>query len=128
MSEAHPVDVHVGTIIRNRRKQLKMSQQDLANAIGVTFQQVQKYERGSNRISASKLYQASQVLNMPVAHAFEGLDLQSKAAFSDTENTVSVFLISAEGVEMAKYFAKLSPIRRRGVLTLVKSILAEDDK
>jgi transcriptional regulator with XRE-family HTH domain len=67
-----PVDVHVGSRVRLRRKWLGMSQVTLAKAIDLTFQQVQKYERGKNRISASKLYKIGQVLKAPVGYFFEG--------------------------------------------------------
>ena len=69
-----PIDVHVGRRVRLRRKELDLSQERLADALGITFQQVQKYERGSNRISASKLYRIAQVLHAPVSFFFEGLD------------------------------------------------------
>jgi transcriptional regulator with XRE-family HTH domain len=66
----HPVDVHVGTRLRQRRALLGMSQTALGNAVGLTFQQVQKYERGSNRISSSRLFEFSKVLDVPVSHFF----------------------------------------------------------
>ncbi len=69
----HPVDVHVGTRVRLRRTLLGMTQTVLANALGLTFQQVQKYERGTNRISASRLYDLSRVLDMPVEYFFEDM-------------------------------------------------------
>ncbi|MCF8479141.1 MAG: helix-turn-helix transcriptional regulator [Rhodospirillum sp.] len=68
-----PVDVHVGRRLRLRRTLLGMSQEQLANAVGVTFQQIQKYERGSNRVSASRLYDISKVLGVPVAFFFEDI-------------------------------------------------------
>ena len=69
-----PVDVHVGSRIRLRRSLLGMSQEKLGEAIGLTFQQVQKYERGMNRVSASKLWKLSTVLDVPVSYFFDGLD------------------------------------------------------
>ncbi len=69
----HPVDEHVGARLRQLRKSIKLSQSGLAERLGLTFQQVQKYERGTNRISASKLHDAAQVLNVAVADFFEGL-------------------------------------------------------
>ena len=70
----NPVDVHVGRRVRLRRKELGVSQAWLADRLGLTFQQVQKYERGANRISASKLYQIASVLEVPITYFFEGLD------------------------------------------------------
>ncbi|PTS83183.1 hypothetical protein DBR41_22200 [Pseudomonas sp. HMWF010] len=70
---ANPIDVHVGKMVRARRKALGMSQTELAETLGITFQQVQKYERGSNRISASKLYEAARTMKMEISTFFEGL-------------------------------------------------------
>jgi transcriptional regulator with XRE-family HTH domain len=72
---SHPVDTHVGSRLRQRRALLGMSQTDLGKAVGLTFQQVQKYERGFNRISSSRLFEFSKVLDVPVAHFFEGADV-----------------------------------------------------
>ena len=69
----HPVDIHVGSRVRLRRTMIGMSQEKLGDAIGLTFQQVQKYERGTNRMGASRLYQVSCVLDVPVEFFFEGL-------------------------------------------------------
>jgi transcriptional regulator with XRE-family HTH domain len=68
----HPVDVHVGARVRLRRTMIGMSQEKLGDAIGLTFQQVQKYERGTNRMGSSRLYQVSRVLEVPVEYFFEG--------------------------------------------------------
>jgi len=75
-----PVDVHVGGRLRLRRTLIGMSQEQLAAALNITFQQVQKYERGTNRISASRLYQASRTLGVPVAWFFEEMTEQTAAA------------------------------------------------
>jgi len=69
----HPVDEHVGARLRQLRKGIKLSQSALAERLGLTFQQVQKYERGTNRISASKLHEAAMVLDVPISSFFEGL-------------------------------------------------------
>lgn len=71
MSRSHPVDVHVGTRLRQRRTLLGMSQTKLGQAVGLTFQQVQKYERGSNRMGASRLYEFGKVLDVPVSYFFD---------------------------------------------------------
>jgi transcriptional regulator with XRE-family HTH domain len=80
--QAHPVDVHVGGRVRLRRVFLGYSQEKLANALGLTFQQIQKYERGANRISASKLYELSRILNVPVTYFFEGVEAEGDAETS----------------------------------------------
>ena len=69
----HPVDRHVGLRVRMRRKEMGVSQEKLAEALGITFQQVQKYERGANRVSASKLWEIARALETPVAYFYEGL-------------------------------------------------------
>ena len=71
-SAINPIDKHVGSRLRMRRLMLDMSQTDIANALGLTFQQVQKYEKGTNRISASRLQHLSQILQVPVPFFFEG--------------------------------------------------------
>jgi DNA-binding XRE family transcriptional regulator len=71
MTRLHPVDVHVGGRLRQRRTLLGMSQTKLGNGVGLTFQQIQKYERGSNRIGASRLFEFAKVLDVPVSHFFE---------------------------------------------------------
>src|ERR1700735_528426 len=73
----HPVDVHVGKRLRLRRTILGLSQEAIGNAIGVTFQQVQKYERGVNRMGASRLFEFSKILSVPVSYFFEEMDKQS---------------------------------------------------
>ncbi|NIA70101.1 helix-turn-helix transcriptional regulator [Pelagibius litoralis] len=83
--QAHPVDVHVGGRVRLRRVFLGYSQEKLANALGLTFQQIQKYERGANRISASKLYELSRILSVPVTYFFEGVESEGEAATGGAE-------------------------------------------
>ena len=69
----HPVDIHVGSRVRLRRTLLGMSQEKLGNAVSLTFQQIQKYERGANRIGSSRLFQFSQILNVPVSFFFDDM-------------------------------------------------------
>jgi transcriptional regulator with XRE-family HTH domain len=120
----HPVDRHVGLRIRMRRKELSISQEKLAEALGLTFQQVQKYERAANRVSASKLFEIARALNTGVAYFYEGL-----AATDDVDLPVApnleahAFLLTAEGAELASLFPKLGRNRvRRKVLELVRAI------
>ncbi len=98
----NPVDVHVGLRIRLRRKELGVSQEKLAEAIGLTFQQVQKYERAANRVSASKLYEVARALDTSTAYFFEGLtDAHIRTAAEPGGQTqMQAFLLTAEGVEL----------------------------
>jgi len=73
----HPVDVHVGAIIRKRRRELGMTQQRLAEQVGIKFQQIQKYETGANRVSASRLWEISRVLDVEVQFFFNGVDVEN---------------------------------------------------
>ena len=77
----HPVDAHVGKRLKLRRKSLDMSQEKLAASIGLTFQQVQKYENGANRISASRLYDIARVLEAPISYFFEGLSTSQENSY-----------------------------------------------
>lgn len=115
---ANPIDVHVGKMVRARRKALSMSQAELAEALGITFQQVQKYERGSNRISASKLYETARTLKVEISTFFEGLDaLEGQAApfgaFAD-------FLELDGAAALALAYVGLSPLQRRRLLDLAE--------
>ncbi|GGZ32518.1 helix-turn-helix domain-containing protein [Asticcacaulis endophyticus] len=125
----NPVDLHVGGRVRMRRKFLGLSQEGLADAIGLTFQQVQKYERGSNRISASKLYEISKTLKAPVSYFFEGYgEAESDDGFSESqsEQFIHGFLMTTEGIELAESFPRIpDPKHRRKIMELVRT-LAED--
>ncbi len=68
----HPVDTHVGNVIRQRRREMSMTQQQLAEQVGIKFQQIQKYETGVNRVSASRLWEISQALSVPIDYFFKG--------------------------------------------------------
>ena len=131
----NPVDLHVGARIRLRRRMQGVSQEKLADALGLTFQQVQKYERGANRVSASKLYEIAAALRAPVAYFFDGLadptgeelDGVRVAAVSE-ESTVHSFLMTPEGLELAKLFPNIAPgLVRRRLLELVRSLAEEED-
>ena len=115
------IDLHVGSRLRLRRKLLNVSQEKLADALGLTFQQVQKYERGANRISASKLFEAARFLKAPVAYFYEGLarpdDPDSEgAAGAETSPAVYSLLADQDGADLASAFMKISDRRRRKVL------------
>lgn len=115
----HPVDRHVGLRIRMRRKEMGVSQERLAEALGITFQQVQKYERGANRVSASKLWEIASALKTPVAYFYDGLgDQEALAAQRDAAQD---FLCSSEGMELIAAFPRISePAIRRKLVELVR--------
>jgi transcriptional regulator with XRE-family HTH domain len=123
---ANPVDVHVGARIRLRRQVMKMSQERLGDQLGVTFQQVQKYERGTNRVGASRLWRLSQVLDVPVGFFFDGLTNEIEAGeFSDNDQMPIVydFINSSDGVALAKAVSHIdNKDVRRQVLELARSL------
>lgn len=126
----NPVDLHVGGRIRMRRRILGVSQEKLADALGLTFQQVQKYERGANRVSASKLYEIARTLQAPITYFFEGLadPISSSTDDPTSEQAMHDFLMTAEGLELAALFPKIRRGRvRRRVLDLVRALTEEAD-
>ena len=120
-------DKHVGSRVRMRRLMLNMSQTKLADALGITFQQVQKYEKGTNRISASRLQHISTVLQVPVPFFFEGLPRHSGASERTTDaplkSYVSDFLATSDGLSLTKAFTRIkdSELRRR-IVRLVEEV------
>jgi transcriptional regulator with XRE-family HTH domain len=128
----NPVDLHVGARIRMRRKLLGVSQERLAEQLGLTFQQVQKYERGANRVSASKLYEIARALQTSVGYFFDGLaDTQGapgSGAIDGAAEFMHELVMTPEGLELAALFPKLKRGRvRRRVLDLVKALAEEED-
>jgi len=128
----NPIDLHVGARIRLRRRMQGVSQEKLAEALGLTFQQVQKYERGANRVSASKLYEIASALHSPISYFFDGLADPAGAGNADgrpsDEQTVHAFLMTAEGLELAKLFPGLTRGRvRRRFLDLMRALAGVDD-
>jgi len=124
-AEPNFVDLHVGVRLRARRKALDISQSDLADRVGISFQQVQKYERGANRVSASKLHQFAEYLGVPVAYFFDGLPTNEHDIEDSRERSTTEFLLTSEGQQLAAAFSKLSSQKRKGVMHLVKSILVD---
>lgn len=126
----NPVDIHVGTRVRLRRQILKMSQEKLGDELGVTFQQVQKYERGANRVGASRLFRISQVLDVPIAFFFEGIDdMMPSAEFAENDQMPIVydFINSSDGVALATAVSKIkSKAVRRQILELARSLAIQD--
>ncbi|HRH19086.1 MAG TPA: helix-turn-helix transcriptional regulator [Brevundimonas sp.] len=126
----NPIDIHVGSRVRMRRKLMGVSQEKLAEALGLTFQQVQKYERGVNRVSASKLFETSNFLGVDVSYFFDGLanrDPASGFAESESERFTHEFLMTTEGVELASLFPRLAAKQRRRILELVRTLADDDD-
>jgi len=106
--DIHPVDLHVGSAIRVRRKSMQISQSGLAEALGVSFQQVQKYERGTNRVSASRLYDIGACLGVSVDYFFEGLPSNTNAPMTEDEQAVQEFGRHPRIIRIAKAFQGLS--------------------
>jgi|SRR5579871_2662210 len=128
----NPTDKHVGSRVRMRRMMLSMSQEKLGGALGLTFQQVQKYEKGTNRIGASRLQQISHVLQVPVAFFFEGAPApqqQTDGAMTAPSATyVSEFLATSDGLALTKAFMRIKePRLRRRIVDLVEEIAETDD-
>jgi transcriptional regulator with XRE-family HTH domain len=126
----NPIDKYVGSRARMRRLMLDMSQADIANALGLTFQQVQKYEKGTNRISASRLQHLSQILQVPVPFFFEGApaafgvsQAAKGAADAPSPAYVTDFLATSDGLALVKAFVCIeNPKLRRSIVRLVEEI------
>lgn len=125
------IDVHVGSRLRMRRQIISMSQEKLGELLGITFQQVQKYEKGTNRISASRLFYAAKILGVPVQAFFEDLpDVEGGSGFNEptTDNTVMSSLMNAEGIQLAKAFRDAeSSTKRKLIATLARAIVDMKD-
>lgn len=125
----HPVDMHVGKRLRARRTLLGLSQEKLGEAVGVTFQQIQKYERGLNRIGSSRLYEFARVLSNPVSYFFEGMETiasDASAATSLAEDTNQFEyenLANKEVLTLVRAFSGITDQKiRKDILSLVKSL------
>lgn len=122
------VDVHVGSRVRLRRTMLGLSQEKLGEQLGITFQQVQKYEKGTNRIGASRLHQIATVLKSPVAFFYEGLPeprdmVVGGFAEQETANYVVDFLSSTDGLQLNRAFVRIKdPKIRKRIVDLVTSL------
>ena len=127
MKAPNPVDKYVGSRVRMRRLMLGMSQEKLGDALGLTFQQIQKYEKGANRIGASRLQQIATILQAPVSFFFEGAPASPGAAGGFAEADIpdysTTLLSTSDGLALAKAFMRIenSKIRRR-IVDLVEEI------
>lgn len=128
----NPIDTHVGGRVRLRRMLIGMSQEKLGDRMNLTFQQIQKYEKGVNRIGASRLFQLAQVLEVPVQFFFDGAPTDEHAAGivnsdADADAFIFEFLNSREGLELNRAFVKISDAKvRRSVVELVRSLGASE--
>jgi transcriptional regulator with XRE-family HTH domain len=127
----NPVDKYVGSRVRMRRIMLGMSQEKLGEALGLTFQQVQKYEKGTNRVGASRIQQIAEILQVPVSFLFEGgpSGAASAGGFNEgpSPSYVSDFLATSEGLALTRAFTRISDAKlRRSIVELVEQIAARE--
>jgi transcriptional regulator with XRE-family HTH domain len=127
----NPVDKYVGSRVRMRRIMLGMSQEKLGAALGLTFQQIQKYEKGTNRVGASRIQQIAEVLQVPVSFLFEGGPTSSPDKDNSGEGTspsyVSDFLATSEGLALTRAFTRIADGKlRRSIVDLVEQIAARE--
>jgi transcriptional regulator with XRE-family HTH domain len=120
--EPKAVDTHVGARIRSRRLMLDLSQTKLADALGLTFQQVQKYEKGTNRVGASRLAQIAETLQVPVSWFFDGAGAKPRRS-DGSENAIDKFIATSEGVALVRAFTAIPDAKvRRAIVELVQRI------
>ena len=119
----HPVDVHVGKRVRHRRWMNGTTQQQLAEAVGIKFQQIQKYETGMNRVSASRLWDIAKVLNVPVSFFFEGLDVEASTEKSNSDMPGDI-LTDKEALELLRSYYAIPENQRRRLFDLAR-VLSE---
>jgi transcriptional regulator with XRE-family HTH domain len=128
----NPVDKYVGSRVRMRRIMLGMSQEKLGEALGLTFQQVQKYEKGTNRVGASRIQQISEILQVPVSFLFEGGPsggLANANGFGEAPSPayVSDFLATSEGLALTRAFTRITDAKlRRSIVDMVEQIAARE--
>jgi len=128
----NPIDIHVGSRVRLRRMMTNMSQEKLGEHLGITFQQIQKYEKGTNRIGASRLQSISSVLQVPVSFFFDGAPgpsgAPSPSGMEENSSTYMVeFLSSPEGLQLNKAFSRIPDAKvRRRIVELVRSLAGDE--
>ena len=123
----NPTDVYVGSRIRMRRKMLGLSQEKLGERLGITFQQIQKYEKGTNRVGASRLQAMSDALDVPVAYFFpENAPTPQGGMKEESATYMMDFLSTSEGLDLSRAFTRIrSPKVRRKVVELVRALADE---
>jgi transcriptional regulator with XRE-family HTH domain len=131
--QPNPIDIHVGSRVRLRRMMLGMSQEKLGESLGITFQQIQKYEKGTNRIGASRIQHISRVLSVPVSFFFDGApgmnSEQPRVTDAEPPNYLVDFLATTDGIQLNKAFVRIKDAKlRRRVIDLVRAMagLADD--
>ena len=129
----NPIDVHVGSRVRLRRMLIGMSQEKLGEQLGLTFQQVQKYEKGTNRIGASRLFQIGRILAVPVQFFYDDMAEAMPRAMSgfaeaDAAENVMDFVSSSEGLSLNRSYTRIKdPNLRRRVLDLIKTLAGDGE-
>ena len=133
----NPIDIHVGQRVKIKRKSIKMTQQELGAVLGLTFQQVQKYERGANRISASKLFAIAETLGVSISYFFDdmvGIEDMDAAFAEETADfapsrthAVLQFASSLEGIELNKAFTSISDAKIRKQLVALFEVVASTE-
>ena len=131
--QANPVDARVGHRVRLRRMLMGMSQERLGELLGLTFQQVQKYEKGVNRIGAGRLFEIAGILGVPIGFFYEDAEgaLNSAPGFAEDDDSGSVmeFISSGEGLQLTLAFMRIKdPKVRRRILDLVRELSDEEKK
>jgi transcriptional regulator with XRE-family HTH domain len=116
---AHPVDVHVGKRIRHRRWLIGMTQQQLAEKVGIKFQQIQKYETGANRVSASRLWDISDAMEVPVSFFFDGLQEEGKAS-SEAGSVPEDLMGDKEALDLVRSYYAIPENQRRRLFELAR--------
>lgn len=129
----HPIDIHVGRRLRQRRRLLGLTQEKLAHAVEIRFQQIQKYESGANRISASRLWSLAKALDVSVAYFFEGLngaepeiEPARATAYGFAEAPAETVLEDKETIDLVRYYYQLNEEPRRRLLDLARALSGDD--
>jgi transcriptional regulator with XRE-family HTH domain len=126
--DSNAIDKHVGSRMRMRRMMLGWGQQKLATGLGLTFQQVQKYEKGKNRMGASRLQHAADILGVTVPFFFEGgADGPFESPSGLSPSYIDDFVTTSDGLRLAKAFMRVRPAVRRSIVDLVNEVAGEDD-
>jgi transcriptional regulator with XRE-family HTH domain len=127
--QANPLDAQVGNRVRIRRMLIGMSQEKLGDHLGLTFQQVQKYEKGVNRVGAGRLYEISRILGVPINFFYEGVASAQEPGELRNTPPVMEFVSSGEGLQLSVAFMKIKdPKVRKRMLDLVKSLAEEESE
>ncbi|MEO1250725.1 MAG: helix-turn-helix transcriptional regulator [Pseudomonadota bacterium] len=129
----HPIDIHVGRRLRARRRLLGITQETLATAVNIKFQQIQKYESGANRVSASRLWALAKALNVPVSYFFDGMngaeprfENEVEGEFGFAEPPAADILDEKETIDLVRYYYKMDEEPRRRLLDLARAMSASD--